>query len=130
VDNLGVCGNPSEAEVLQATSVWRVTEGRINDLSTGTDRRMVVWNAEAFEAEWFGNGDLCAAMHLTPLAVGTASHEVLNDNDLFGQTGHNSWGYRVHGQLGEYRTTYQVRMQFNVKHDPPFRVISEHGSIR
>lgn len=129
VDELVLCG----ADTSQAWFYWYqdVDKEGVNRLIMREDANIVFWNADEFFTEWDENG-LCAAFHLDPLLESTVSHEIGNDNDLFGETGRNVWGYKVHGKImydGErYNLSYHIKLQW-LEHKLLFRFLTEQGMI-
>lgn len=124
-NDLTFCGaDESLAEVVSFKNVER--PDRVVSLQKGQDRRLTLWHADVFLATWFAEG-LCVAFELPILYEGTATHEVNNDNDLFGQTSNNVWGYRLHGRVDDWHVMYHFKARYHPGQG--FRLMNEQGSI-
>lgn len=141
-DDLFTCGGPGTDTPSSIQDVERAA--RLNTLLLRKDVRANAWNGDAFFEVWAGpdgelgpppldeDNDICAALNLEQLAAGTAS-EVGNDNDLFGQTNNNVWGYSVNGWLVYAGETYKLhaneKFRFNAI-SGEFRVLQSNMWIR
>ena len=67
-----------------------VRDHRVNSLEKRKGARLAVWTDEFFDV--LMSDGWCAAVSLPQIAVGEAGMEMRNDNDYYGQTGHNVWG--------------------------------------
>ena len=124
-NDLTFCGaDESLAEVVSFKQVER--PDRVVNLRKGVDRRLTLWHADVFLATWDAEG-LCTAFELPILYEGTATHEIFNDNDRYGDTTNNVWGYRLHGRVEGWNVQYHFKARYNTEHG--FRLLNEQGSI-
>jgi len=89
-------------------SVQRIEqEARTNVIRLREGAEVSAWHWAEFVNSWDTQG-LCSAVALPRVATGTAS-EQSTDNDLFGQTGYNAWGWMMNGELIFQGRTYNVQ---------------------
>jgi len=124
------CGGPGTDTPSSIQDVERAA--RLNTLLLRKDVRANAWNWDDFFQKWQIEGDFCGALMLPQVAAGTAS-EVQNDNDLFGQTNNNVWGWSANGWLTNGGDTYKLhvteKFRFNAI-SGEFRVLQSHMWIR
>jgi hypothetical protein len=84
-----------------------VRDHRDNSLEMRKGARLAVWTDEFWDV--LINDGWCAAISLPQIASGEASMEMRNDNDYYGQTGHNVFGYKMQGTIVWEGTKYHVQ---------------------
>jgi hypothetical protein len=105
-------------------------EARTHALRQRDNEPLYVWHWLEFADVWDAGGGgvegLCQALALPRVAAGIAS-ERSTDNDLFGQTGQNAWGWMANGELTYQGRTYnmQIVLRALFLEQQGFRIVAE-----